>query len=169
MLKPKTDQKVLILGNKPWMTKTTIKFLESIITKESKVLETGAGGSTIWFAERVRKVISFEHKKKWFNLVKERLIEKKLLDKVQLYYSPQYPNKGIPKLTEQYDLILIDGRGRVKSIETTYHYLKPGGYLVLDDSERMRYDSAIKLLNQLGWEKIMLRDTEIATAWRRPK
>ena len=57
----------------PWLVKDSIKFLESILTRDSIVLETGSGNSTVWFAERVKKVISFEHDKVWYDKTKKIL------------------------------------------------------------------------------------------------
>jgi len=44
----------------PLLNQGTIYFLESVLTKDTEVLETGSGASTVWFAERVKNVISWE-------------------------------------------------------------------------------------------------------------
>jgi hypothetical protein len=50
-----------------------IQFLGGYLSNNDTVFEYGAGYSTIWFAERVRSIISVESDERWFSLVKERL------------------------------------------------------------------------------------------------
>ena len=111
----------------PHLTKPTIEFLESILTSKSRVLEIGSGGSTLWFARRVRWVTSFEHDAGWFRLVMRKLQEAGLTN-YHLNFMPDYPELGIPALGGDYDLVFVDGRGRVRSIKTTYKLVKPSGY-----------------------------------------
>jgi predicted O-methyltransferase YrrM len=116
----------------PHLTQPTIEFLEKILTPESEVLETGSGGSTLWIAKRVKWITSFEHNETWFQLVMRKLLDEKLKN-FSLNFMPDYPNLGV-QCAGQYDLVFIDGRGRVRSIETTISHVKLGGYLLLDDS-----------------------------------
>jgi len=51
----------------PWIATDAIPFLNSIITKDSVVIEIGSGGSTIWLAKRARKVISYEDNIQYYN------------------------------------------------------------------------------------------------------
>ena len=80
----------------PWVTEQAIEFLESYFeTHENpKVLEFGAGSSTVWFAKRTNQLTSVEHDPKWFNFVKETIendeesnpVNLLLLNKTILYY-----------------------------------------------------------------------------------
>jgi putative heme iron utilization protein len=47
--------------NWPWLTKEAILLLERLLRPDDIGLEFGSGRSTIWFAERVEKLISIEH------------------------------------------------------------------------------------------------------------
>lgn len=113
-------------------------FLESILNKDSKVLEIGSGRSTAWIANRVKHIVSFEHDKGWYNFTKNELRKANIYN-CGLIFDSLYPEKGIRDLNGIFDVIIIDGRGRVKSAETTFPYLKDGGYFILDDSQRERY------------------------------
>ncbi|QNH55640.1 MAG: hypothetical protein H2674_14390, partial [Limnospira indica BM01] len=44
----------------PWYTYPAIEFIENKISSDFKVFEYGSGQSTLWWAERVLKVISVE-------------------------------------------------------------------------------------------------------------
>ena len=151
----------------PWLNSTVIAFLQKIITKDFRILELGAGASTVWFAKRAGYVLSYENKKKWFDSVTEEL-RKAGLKNCKLIFDPAYPKNGIQELQGQFDLILIDGRGRVKNTAITMVHVKSGGYLMLDDSQRGRYNIIRKLLS--AWGKIELIEPGIVrttTVWKR--
>lgn len=158
------------LAEKPWLVEGAIDFLERLTFEnpDMKILETGAGGSTLWFARRANYVVSLEHSKKWHNKVNESLTAGKFAN-VNLIWDPDYPKRGIPvPQKEIYDLILIDGRGRVRSILTVHPALKPGGYLILDNSDRQKYAPAIKFLTKCGWPRIDFSDKWKTTFWKKP-
>ena len=49
------------IKNVPLLNLATVDFLQKIITKNFKILEIGSGSSTIWFAKRVKYIVSYEH------------------------------------------------------------------------------------------------------------
>ena len=162
----------------PWLTFSAIDFLEKNLVKSDKVFEYGTGGSTIFFAERVSKVVSVDHDPEWFQLafkqlnkrncinVKATCVEAENLlfdelpepDDYETCYSStglclkKYVN-SINEYPEQYfDLVVIDGRARPSCIKQAKSKIKPGKYLLLDNSERSHYQLAINHLLQ-GWNR----------------
>jgi predicted O-methyltransferase YrrM len=73
----------------------------------------------------------------------------RVLEHTILVFASQIPEIGF-KMPHQaprsYDLVLVDGRGRVKFWERAEKYLKPGGMVVFDDAERKKYDVATDLI-----------------------
>lgn len=160
-----------MIEEKPWLVEGAIDFLGHLTFEnpDMKVLETGAGGSTLWFSRRVSYVVSLEHSKKWFDKI-NFMLEHAKIGNVNLIHAPEYPNTGIHSPEKEiYDLILIDGRGRNKSIRTIHPALKPGGYLILDNSERPRYKSSLKFLTNRGWPCIHFIDKWRTSFWKKPK
>lgn len=160
--------------SEPWLGIDAIKKLEEIITPQSTVLETGAGSSTLWFAERVAYVLSYEHKIDWYQGVKNEL-DRRENTNVILWYDKEYPRIGIRSTDNMFDLVLIDGRGRVKSILTAYENVKPGGWIVLDNANRPRYSYGVAHLDALGWRRLDVqslimpeRKRGFTSFWRRP-
>ena len=49
----------------PWYTWPAVEYLEQLDFSGRKVFEYGSGNSTLWWAERVREVISCEHDPVW--------------------------------------------------------------------------------------------------------
>ncbi len=155
-----------VVDNTPWLVPDSILFLEKILTKNSMVIETGSGGSTVWLAQRVLKVVTFEHKKSWMDATQNRLNELKLKN-VQFFHDPDYPTKGIGHQSAYlYDLALIDGRGRVKSIQTIFPKVKPGGYICLDNSERPKYQPAVKMLDKTCFSKSTFNKEWETSFWK---
>lgn len=59
----------------PWFSYAAIEFLEKALQPQMTVCEYGSGGSTIFFARRVRAVYAIEDNPKWHELVVKRIQE----------------------------------------------------------------------------------------------
>src|SRR6185312_5682925 len=59
----------------PWLCYWTIHLLEQRITPTMVVFEYGCGQSTLWWSERVARVISCEHDVAWYNKLRLELPE----------------------------------------------------------------------------------------------
>ena len=58
----------------------------------------------------------------------------------------QYPDESL-------DLVMVDGRSRVACIHHSVTKVKRGGFLILDDAARDRYQEAVSLMANPGWLK----------------
>ncbi len=151
----------------PWFNSETLKYVASLLKFDWIVLETGCGSSTVWYANRVKKVVSIEHDESWYEKICALLIRQEI-GNVVLYHEENYPTEGLEGYFEdEFDFISIDGRGRVKSIETAIPYLKSGGYLMLDDSQRERYQQAFTLVDNWDYETFGKNEKK-STIWRKP-
>jgi len=163
--------KVKAIKNTPWLVPVAIDYLRLKMIRiielggSLKVIETGSGGSTLFFAEFADQLLSFEHSRKWFNLVDKEL-EGYDRTRIELRFDPDYPAKGLRYIDSDYDIALIDGRGRVKSIASVVSRIKDGGYLILDNAERPRYKIAVKALNLAFKERIVFEKDWTTTFWR---
>ncbi|OGB83706.1 hypothetical protein A3F66_05315 [candidate division TM6 bacterium RIFCSPHIGHO2_12_FULL_32_22] len=124
------------LNSKPWLTEEAIQFLDKFLKEAPKtILELGSGSSTIWFAERADKLISFEHDVRWYNRVNSAL--PKNID-YRLFKGSYFIE--IELLPDNYfDLILVDGKDRLECIKNSITKIKSGGILMLDDAQREQY------------------------------
>src|SRR5262245_16177519 len=57
----------------PWFSYSAIDFLEGFLKPNMAVFEYGSGGSTVFFARRVKSVLSVEDNSQWFEWVSRRL------------------------------------------------------------------------------------------------
>jgi predicted O-methyltransferase YrrM len=159
----------------PWLGVDAIEKLRNILNITSHVLECGAGASTLWMASRVAKIVSFEHNPEWVQAVKKELKARNHTN-VEVVFDIDYPKTGIKNIVGLFDVVIIDGRGRVKGIETGFPFVLPGGYLILDNSNRARYQPANDLMTALKWECEIIQSPILpknqkgyTTFWRRPK
>jgi predicted O-methyltransferase YrrM len=128
----------------PWLAPEAIVYLEGILKPEFEVIEHGAGGSTLWFAERVKCVLAFENDPDW-----ERQVERQVSPTKAAVVSG-FPN---PQAGPQYDLLLIDGepvQHRAKWLTAAPSLVKPGGWIVLDNANRPEYKTEREGLKQFA-------------------
>jgi len=159
----------------PWITFKARLWLESYLKPYMSVFEYGSGGSTIFISKRINKLISVEHDKDFHSKVsevlfkegvfnceyilcepKKRMLREKLPHCCQNYTTSvsQFARmsfKNYVQSIEKYpdgsfDLVIVDGRARVSCVYHALSKIRPGGYLMLDDSNRQRYDKAKRLL-----------------------
>jgi predicted O-methyltransferase YrrM len=120
----------------PWLSPQAVSYLESILQPEFRVIEHGSGGSTLWFAKRVKEVIAYERDVNWFSVLdacKPENVKIRNSDK-----PAKYSNKT-------FDLLLIDGEpvtDRAAWLERAPKIVKAGGWVVLDNANRPEYELA---------------------------
>lgn len=133
----------------PWFSYGAIDFLAKYLKPDMAVCEYGSGGSTLFFARRVKSVFSIEDNPRWFELVTQRLREKSITN-AHLKLCPfDFKNPvgfehsaylhSIPD--ERFDVIVVDGseewtKIRPVCFEKAEHRVKRGGLIVVDDSWR---------------------------------
>jgi predicted O-methyltransferase YrrM len=141
----------------PWLPDLSIEYLESIVRPEMTVFEWGAGGSTLFLAERVSNLVSIEHDPDWYHQVTAQLLDllKKPFDiRLVQEISGAYVDV-INTFSFQFDLILVDGRARPACLTNAAQKVAKGGWIVLDNSGRPHYQEAIALFS--GWEEVRFR------------
>ncbi|NFR87440.1 MULTISPECIES: hypothetical protein [unclassified Clostridium] len=144
-------------GELPWLSYGIIDILKSRINKGMKVFEYGSGNSTIWWSERVEKVISVEHDRKWYEILKNN---KKYNFNNLIYASLDNTNEyetAILTTNNLYDIIVIDGRKRVKCSKVCLKSLKDNGVIIWDDSNREYYKEGIDMLKKNGFNELYIR------------
>lgn len=81
----------------PWMVFPAIGLMETLLTKDSTVFEYGAGGSSMFFASRVKELVSVEHDAGWFKQTKAAMADAQRRHGVQwtgVLAEPQTPQNA---------------------------------------------------------------------------
>lgn len=157
----------------PWITFRAIDWLAAYLKPDMAVFEYGAGGSTLYLAKRVRSVVSVEHDEGFYQLVRDYISEQGVRNCELLlrkptpctdadleYASHQGKHQGFcfesyVKVIDQYpdasfDLVMVDGRARVACLKRAIAKVKPGGVVMLDNSDRPAYGDSARLLARLS-------------------
>ena len=136
----------------PWVTYPFIEFIKPRLQNVATVFEFGSGNSTLFYSRFVNQLVAVEHDKQWYEHVKFNMPDNVNIKYEKLEYDGQYCRAAA---SHNYDLIIIDGRDRTNCIYQSINSLTSKGCIVLDDSERDRYQEAITWLTQeRGFKKI---------------
>jgi predicted O-methyltransferase YrrM len=140
---------------RPWIVPAAIGWLQRRIRKDWAVLELGSGRSTVWLARRAGSVLSFEDNEFWAGHTRGRLDEVGLHN-VDLRVGPieELPGSVAALPDDAFDLVVMDFLEaptvtRVDVLKPALKKVRPGGLLLLDDSDRPGYREAFELLK--GW------------------
>jgi len=140
----------------PWMNYSVVEFLNKRLNKSINVFEYGSGYSTIYFSKLVKKITSIEYNNEWFEKISNKL---NAILNVAISYVPLNKNysRAIEDITpnkQKYEFIIIDGRKRVECAKKAIKYLTPDGILLLDDSNRERYNEVFQFYLQNGFREL---------------
>lgn len=120
----------------PWITREAIRFLDSIVDPDFKVLECGAGGSTVYFFKKGCAVIAIESDSKWCAKVRG------LVDstKAMIYDAKSHDmfmTLVKAQVDESFDLVSIDSdpnhTDRLQLLNAAVPKVKKEGWLMLDN------------------------------------
>jgi predicted O-methyltransferase YrrM len=162
----------------PWLVPSATAELAHLVTSASHILELGSGGSTSWFATRAASVRSFEHDRDWHDRVEGELRAQRLRNAQLEVLEPSEFVDAIARLPdESMDIVLVDCAqiaDRVACAAAAARKVRPGGYLVFDDSDRREYQQVDEVLDNwsvkrfCGLKPVPLVATE-TSIYRRPR
>ena len=142
---------------RPWIVPAAIGWLGRRMRRDWRVLELGSGRSTVWLAQRAASVLAFEDNEQWLQRARGLLAAAGLAN-VDLRGLPvERFVEEVEALEEaSYDLVVVDFlesplADRVDAVRAARSKVRPGGYLLLDDSDRPAYAEADEVL--AGWRR----------------
>lgn len=120
------------------------EFLQNFLTERSdaRVLEFGAGGSSIWMARFTNNLVTIEHDPGWaevVSVVTQGRVDLRLVPEPYHGVCAEFPD-------EFFDLILVDGRNRLDCVKASLRILRPGGVLMIDNAEKAHSAEVYSLL-----------------------
>ncbi len=137
----------------PWVTYSFIDFIKPRLSQSLSIFEYGSGNSTLFYAKRVKKVVSVEHDEAWY----QRIVQEKASNAEMIFTALEKGGEYSQKaklLGEKFDVIIVDGRDRVNCCKFSIDALTDHGVLVLDDSEREMYAEARAFLTEKGFKEL---------------
>jgi hypothetical protein len=135
----------------PWMTYPFFDFINERLSNDFTLFEYGSGNSTLYWAKRLKKVISVEHDIEWYEMMR-KIIPCNVNYRFVLI-NENYAN-SIALTEEKFDIIVIDGRKRVECAKIAPKFLNSAGIIIWDNSFRMKYKEGINFLEKEGYKHI---------------
>jgi predicted O-methyltransferase YrrM len=138
----------------PWMTYPMIDFLKNNINKNHDIFEFGMGASTLFFSRLANSVTSLETNLQWFEIIKNKLTTN---NSTQFLMPDALENSNYEefakKQNKKFDFIIIDSLKRFKCAQNSIPALKPGGCVILDDSERENYKKIFNFFSENNFKQ----------------
>jgi len=134
------------------MNYSIISFLEERLRKDHVLFEYGSGFSTIFYSRLVGAVYSVENDANWYEKVKEEIPSNASVYFVEADENGKYA--GAIENVENVDVVIVDGRDRVNCLERSIPMLSESGVIVLDDSERAKYQRAFDVAKKAGFSNL---------------
>lgn len=170
---------------RPWWPYYATIWMTEQLSPGARVFEFGGGGSTLWLEDQGAEVVVVEHHGEWARQLVAalapgtRVVERSTgaAGSVTSAVEPGFFDNYVAAISDEpdssLDLVIVDGRARVECVRRAMPKVKPGGLLLLDDTGRTRYSSAVALL--AGWEQRIFRGLKPGdhwpaetSVWRRP-
>jgi Methyltransferase domain len=117
---------------RPWYTYPAVDYLETFDFSDCDVCEFGSGQSTLWWADRCKRLVAVEESEDWYRRVAPRV---RHLPNVE-YHLEATPDRYAAKPADQeFDVVVIDGGDRLACARTALQTIRPDGLVILDNSE----------------------------------
>jgi len=134
----------------PWYTYPAIEYLSQFDYSNKEIFEYGCGYSSMFWANRAKKVTSIEDNLKWFEKWQQEFLHEFLeirwRDEGEIYENAIFEDN------KKYDVIVVDGKRRAECAEMAVKGLADGGMIILDDSDRINtsreYVKAVDVLKK---------------------
>lgn len=141
----------------PWWCEAAVYFVRDRIKnlKDLKVFEWGAGNSTFFWSKYANEVVSIEYDIKWYKSIKKNIPPNVDIKYCELEYGGKYCDM-INNEDKTFDIILIDGRDRVRCAENCINKINDSGVIVWDDTERDYYREGFEYLKSRGFKQLEL-------------
>jgi hypothetical protein len=177
-----TSDSTPLEDEQPWITFPAQYFLQRILRPNFRVFEFGAGGSTLFFAKRVKELVTVEHEPEWLKRTAAKVRFRQDFKWQSLLEPPtknsskacfavgdpdsyastdaNYVDMSFEKYAtsikrydpDYFDLVSIDGRARPSCFKHSLSRVRKGGYILVDNAEREEYGYVERIAKQFGLE-----------------
>jgi len=141
---------------RPWLSLAAVTYLDRLLDRRWLMLECGAGRSSPWYATRVGQIWSLESNEQWFEYVRE-LMEHHGFGNHEVIFAPleTWPSRISCFPDRSLDIAVVDhdetaSFTRLAAIGALKSKVRPGGVLMLDDSDRPEFGDVKDILP--GWD-----------------
>ena len=140
----------------PWWNYGVIDFVEERLKPSMSCLEFGAGGSTVWLANRIKSVTSIENNPAWAESVKSFIPEKVRL--IELINPESISSHHLGK--EVFDIMIVDPLAhRINCAKAGLPFLSETGVVIWDNTNGPDWPEIKLLMAKQGFKEISFSGT----------
>lgn len=151
------------------LNKSVLNFIEGVLRRCKKplVLEFGSGWSSVWFAERCDRFVTVETDRIWAPRIRAELFQGGFNNWYMIIArpAPVIFSSTVDRYMRLYglheesvDLALIDCREGLRdcAARLAWRFLKPGGWILFDDAQRVQHKHAVRWLIKKAGQPVTL-------------
>lgn len=145
----------------PDMAEPALAWINEHIEPADTLFEWGSGGSTFWFADRVKRIYCVEHHPAFFRYVKEHYLYENY-ENIHMLFAPEdikphsafidpFDERSYKRYCEtiesypsrSFDWIIINGKARSACLDASFSVIKHGGIIIMNDTNKIQHKSAV--------------------------
>lgn len=150
-----------------WWTYPAMDHVRSLLEgrNDLEAFEFGPGASTKWLSKYCKSITYVEYDREFYDFMQQQefvdtkvdglyVPPDKVRDEKYLSLKNNYRNMSFKRYVQAlresgkcYDVIVIDGRARSACLEIAGNFVKPGGIVIFDNSNRRRYARSLQKYN----------------------
>lgn len=138
----------------PWMNYGIVSFLIKRLPKNLiNVFEYGCGYSTLFWSKRCKNVYSVDNDQIWLDKISTILSKN---NNIKFFFKDLNDTyvETINEIDQSFDVIVIDGRNRVKCCRAAVKKLTEQGIIILDNSQRTEYKDGVDFIRSQGFKEL---------------
>ncbi len=151
----------------PWLTYSAQEFLSDRLGGSMRVLEYGAGNSSLWLAKKCFKVVSIEHDTEWATRIQNEAPANLEIVQISLPFTVEYEKHAFSSLPQdnnyinpvelrqnKWDVVLIDGIFRNACCRTAVDRVSETGVIVVDNTDFEEFEPGRSFLRAKNYREI---------------
>ena len=116
----------------PWYTYPALDFLCQFDYSHDIVFEFGSGNSSLYWADRCKKVYSIEDNENWYKQVNQ---QKRGNQEITLIESKEEYINSIKKISDKPTIVIIDAKYRYECAKAVADFVDDDALIILDNSD----------------------------------
>lgn len=126
------------------------------MSSDLRLLEFGAGASTLFFQERVSHLTALESERYWVELLRPQLSANVALITVCDRDADSYVGPVTSGALGLFDVVFVDGKFRNRCMREALKLVSDSGVILLDDSSRETYRESFALMRANGYKALRI-------------
>lgn len=158
----------------PWINYPMQHFLTPRLPAHISILEFGSGNSTLYWATKVKQVITVEHDSSWSNYIRSKFSGISNIQLLTAEANEKYETAPV-SLNKKFQLIIIDGIRRIECAHCAIELLSEDGCILFDDTLFSEYKAVFEIMEKHGFKSLRIsgakpiqNDCSEATIFYRP-